>query len=75
MLFFIYSYLPVIDPSSPAGGEGYFSQQFQHSTPTTPLKSHRENSKLKTSAISGIISNERSTVKPPLSDFTLATLL
>jgi hypothetical protein len=34
----IQSYLPVIDPSSPAGGEGYFPQQFQHSTPTTPLK-------------------------------------
>jgi hypothetical protein len=38
IFFLIYSYLPVIDPSSPAGGEGYFPQQFQHSTPTTPLR-------------------------------------
>jgi hypothetical protein len=36
IFFLIYSYLPVINPSSPAGGEVYFPQQFQHSTPTTP---------------------------------------
>ena len=38
IFFLIYSYLPVINPSSPAGGESYFPQQFQHSTPTTPLR-------------------------------------
>ena len=36
--FHIYSYLSVIDSSSPTGEVSYFSRQFQHSTPTTPLK-------------------------------------
>jgi hypothetical protein len=36
--FLVYSYLPVIDPSSPAGEVGNFPQQFQHFTPTTPFK-------------------------------------
>ena len=33
-----YTYLPVIDPSIPAGEVGNFPQQFHHSTPTPPLK-------------------------------------
>jgi hypothetical protein len=33
----IYSFLPIIDPSIPAGEVSNFSQQFQHFTPTAPL--------------------------------------
>jgi hypothetical protein len=38
-LFLAARYRPFQSSSwTPAGGEGYFPQQFQHSTPTTPLK-------------------------------------